>query len=158
MSRSGTASGTCCWSQLFPPQERYSVIPQFALLDANRVKVIPDFAFHVTKRDQKYQEGRIVLVVEVKNFNWWPHRVADLEQQMITQAEHALETLAYQRVFCVAAIGCRWRPYVKTDTAGGLQGFLEDKWFSTVDESTLKYLIEVKKLIQDLDPIPDGAD
>jgi hypothetical protein len=95
--------------EFFPADKGYIVTPQKKLIgDDDHSNRIPDFVIEVIKVTPPSLKKQIVLIVEIKNSQYWRSGISALEKQMKAQAENAFSRTAEETLYYIMVIGPHW--------------------------------------------------
>ena len=92
---------------------------------------------------------RILLIVEIKDYQHWDHKKQQLMQQLRRQTDDAFSRTARGKVFWIATIGPHWLYGEKKD-GQGMKPLIE--WHhATFDDSSCRDLEQLVELVGSLD-------
>ncbi|PBK66489.1 hypothetical protein ARMSODRAFT_1021295 [Armillaria solidipes] len=76
---------------------------------------IPDFVIEVVKLSTPPLTFRTVLIVKVKNSQYWEAGIPVLQRQIDRQTDAAFAGTAFEKVYWIGTIGPHWRYGIKED-------------------------------------------
>ena len=145
--------GWCCaWSTLlsilFPSNQGYAGCPR------QRQGAEGDLIIEVAKvtspeSPSERLKFRILLIVEIKDYQHWDHKKQQLMQQLRRQTDDAFSRTGRGKVFWIATIGPHWLYGEKKD-GQGMKPLIE--WHhATFDDSSCRDLEQLVELVGSLD-------
>jgi hypothetical protein len=133
---------------LFPSEQGYSVCPR------QRNGADGDLIIEVAKvtspeSPSQRLKFRILLVVEIKDYQHWDRKKQQLMQQLRHQTDDAFSRTARGKVFWIATIGPHWL-YGEKGHGQGMMPLIE--WHhATFDDSSCRDLEQLVELVGSLD-------
>jgi hypothetical protein len=133
---------------LFPSEQDYEVCPR------QRQGAEGDLIIEVAKvtypeTPSELIKSRILLVVEIKDYQHWDHGKGPLMQQLTHQTDDAFLHTARGKLFWIATIGPHWL-YGEKKRGQGMMPLIE--WHhATFDDSSCRDLEQLVGLVGSLD-------
>jgi len=136
---------TSILTTLFPSARGYIVTPQQRLPLETR-RHIPDFFIEVVKLSTAPLTFRTVLIIEMKNTQYWQSGIQRLQDQINEQCDSAFSGTAHTKLYWIGTIGPHWRYGEQVDDGEGPIPLIN--WHDTIhDEASLNDLQVLADLI-----------